>query len=215
VELTPERVELLNVALNEATLLGAEVETELHAAAITLSMLSLPVDGPPPEDPRVQLLLRPVGRVCASLRHGRWDDANAPVEPFRIDELLAVLGRVGGHAVYGWEFFDVPEEKDFARWKDRLSLDWEAPGDSGRSHTLVLFQEADKAHLDLCFWFDHLVIYTASYEETPLDDFAAAGKRWWDALYADDPRTAGAGIVPLTTEATEAPEKTLDDLRSG
>jgi hypothetical protein len=204
VEPTSEQVELLNVALNEATLLGAEVETEQRAAAITLSVLSLPEEGPPPEDPRVQLLLHPVGRVCASLRHGRWDDAEAPVEAFRIDELLAVLGRLGRHAVYGWEFFDVPEEKDFARWKDRLSLDWEAPGDEGRSHTLVLFQEADEAHLDLCFWFDDLVVHAPSHEEIPLDEFAAGGKRWWDALYAGDQRTADSGIVPLTPEATES-----------
>ena len=198
----PEQVELLNVALNEATLLGAEVDTELRVADVTLSVLSLPEEGPPPEDPRVQLLLHPVGRVCASLRHGRWDDAEAPVEAFRIDELLAVLGRLGRHAVYGWEFFDVPEENDFARWKDRLSLDWRAPGDHGRAHTLVLFQEADKAHLDLCFWFDDLAVRTPSYEEIPLDEFAAGGKRWWDALYAGDPRTGQSGIVPLT-EATE------------
>jgi hypothetical protein len=196
VELTPEQVELLNVALNEATLLGAEVDTELRTAAVTLSVLSLPEKGPPPEDPRVQLLLQPVGRVCASLRHGRWDDEEAPVEGFRIDELLTVLGRLGAHAVYGWEFFDVSEE-DFARWKDRLSLDWQAPGDDGRSHTLVLFQEAE-AHLDLCFWFDDLVVQTPSYEEIPLDEFTAGGKRWWDALYAGDPRTADSGIVPLS-----------------
>jgi hypothetical protein len=197
-DLTSELVERLDVALNEATLLGAEVDTEHRAAFITLSVLTLPEEGPPPADPRVQLVLGPLGRVCASLRRGRWDDPDAAVEPFRIEDLLAAVGRVCGHAVYGWEFFDVPEEKDFARWKDRLSLDWRAPGDDGRSHTLILFQEADKAHLDLCFWFDHLAIRTASYEDIPLDEFAAGGKRFWDGVYAGDPRTADSGIVPLS-----------------
>ena len=68
----------LDVALNEATLLGAEVDAERRAAALTFSVLSLPPDdGPPPHDARVQFILGPVGRLAASLRNGRWDDAHA------------------------------------------------------------------------------------------------------------------------------------------
>lgn len=83
------------------------------------------------------------------------------------------------------------------------------------SHTLILFQEfGDESHLDLCFWFDDLSVFTPDYEEIPLDEFAAAGKRWWDALYARDPRTSKSGIVPLSTEGTKALQETLDELHS-
>jgi hypothetical protein len=215
VELTPERVEALNVALNEATLVGVEIDAEQRLAAITLSVLALPPDGPAPRDSRVQLVLAPIGRVAASLRHGRWDDAEAPVEPFELDELRAVVERAGGCAIYGSEFFDVPEEKDFARWSDRLSLDWRAGEADGSAHTLALFQEAGKpGHLDLCLWFDELSVFRPDSDEIPLDEFAAAGKRWWDALYANDPRTQGSGIVPFSGDGAGALQSTLDEVDS-
>lgn len=44
---------------------------------------------------------------------------------------------------------------------------------------------------------DELRVFTPEHEEIALDDFAAAGVRWWDGLYANDPRTAGHGIAPL------------------
>jgi hypothetical protein len=37
----------------------------------------------------------------------------------------------------------------------------------------------------------------APVEEFALEEFAAGGVRWWDGLYANDPRTAGHGIAPL------------------
>jgi hypothetical protein len=40
-------------------------------------------------------------------------------------------------------------------------------------------------------------VFTPEHEEIALDDFAAGGVRWWDGLYANDPRTAGHGIAPL------------------
>ena len=82
----------LDVALNEATLLGAEVDPERRAAALTFSVLSLlPDDGPPADDARVQFILGPVGRLAASLCRGRWDDAHAVVEEFPLDRLLEVV----------------------------------------------------------------------------------------------------------------------------
>lgn len=118
----------LDVALNEATLLGAEDDVE---------------------------------RLAASLRNGRWDDVGASVEEFEVDQLLDVVR-------------------------------------SGLSHALDLFQEGYDRHLDLRIWFDELRMFTPEHEEIAFDDFAAGGVRWWDGLYANDPRTAGHGIAPLT-----------------
>jgi hypothetical protein len=196
-DLSEEERHDLNVALNEAMLIGAEVDAEHRAASLTFAVLTLPADdGPPPQDDRVQLVLGPVGRLAASLRNGSSDDAGAPVEEFAIDQLLEVVMSFKGLAVYGWEFLDRPERDNFNEWSDRLSLDWRsAPG--GLSHTLDLFQAGHDRHLDLRIWFDEMRVFTPEYEEITLDEFAAGGVRWWDGLYANDPRTAGHGIAPL------------------
>jgi hypothetical protein len=145
----------LDVGLNEATLVGVEFDVAERMASITLSVLTLPDEGPAPEDPRV-LMMRPVGRVAASWRHGRWDNPEARVELFGIEDLHSLVERLGGRAIYGWEFFDVPDEVNFASWRDRLSLDWRADCGQGMSHTLRLFQEVfgggqPEQHLDLQF----------------------------------------------------------------
>ena len=195
-DLSDDQRRALGVALNEATLIGAEVRPDRRGAALTFAVLALPEDdAPPEEDRRRQFVLQPVGRVAASLRNGRWDDADAPAEPFPLEQLLDVVMSFQGVPVYGWDFFDRPDEDSFEGWSDRLSLDWRSePG--GLSHTLDLFQDGGSRHLDLRIWFDDLRIFTPDRQEVSLDDFTAAGKRWWDGLYAGDPRTTGCGIFP-------------------
>jgi len=184
----------IGVALNEATLLGAEVSRERRMAAITLAVLSLPSDGgPAPEDSRVSLVLAPVGRVVASLRHSRWDDDSAPPVPFSLAELLATVQSFGGLPVYGWEFIDIAE--GFERWSGRLSLD-ERLGEGGDTHSITLFQEGNDRHLDLRIWFDRLQVFRPDHTEIQLEEFMAGGKRWWDGLYSGDSRTGQAGIFP-------------------
>lgn len=194
----------LNVAFNEATLLGAEVDAERRVAAVTLDVLTLPSEGPPPEDSRVQLILHPVGRVAASWRMGSWDDPNAEVVPFPLERLLEVVQSFGGQPIYGWEFLDA-HDKDMARLRRRLSLDWRS-GEDGLSHSLSLFQESASRkvqHLDLFLWFDELVVRRPDGTTHSLEDFAAGGQRWWDALYAGDQRTEGQGISPLRKGSEE------------
>ena len=78
-DLTEEHRHGLNIALNEAELFGFEVDPSRRLAAATFNVLTLPVQGPPPSDRRVQMLFSPVGRVAASfcapasMRHrGKW-----------------------------------------------------------------------------------------------------------------------------------------------
>jgi hypothetical protein len=184
-------------ALNEATLLGADVDPSARRAWLTFAVLALPEgDDPPPVDPRVRLILSPVGRIAASLRLGAWDDPDTPIEPLPVDELSEVVTSFNQQAIWGWEFLDVPDEHDFANWSERLSLEWRSePG--GLSHTLYVFQEnGTERQLAVRFWFDELRIYQPDGHEVPLDDFTAAGVRWWDGMRAHDPRTTGHGIVP-------------------
>jgi hypothetical protein len=193
--LTLEQMSGLGVALNEASLLGLEVSTEHRLAAATFAVLTLPEVGPPPQDSRVQMQFHHVGRVAASLRHGRSDDPQALVERFPLERLLETVQSFGGLPVYGWEFFDV-HDQDFPTWSDRLSLDIRcSSGDS--KHSVTLFQDAGDRILDIWLWFDELSIHSPAGGVLGIEDFIGGGKRWWDGLYAGDERTSGHGIVPL------------------
>jgi hypothetical protein len=101
--LTTEDVAGLGVALNEARWLGAEVDEDRRLAVVTLATLSLPPEGPAPEDPRVQVLLSSVGRVV-----GVHTSPTGEVLPLELRDLLAVVESFGGRPIYGWEFIDVP-----------------------------------------------------------------------------------------------------------
>src|SRR6516225_1144479 len=112
------RIEL-GVALNEADLLGFEVDPDRRLGAATFRVLTLPAVGPPPDHARVQMLFRQVGRVMASLRNGLWNDEAAEVIPFTLGELLGVVQGFGGLPIYGWEFFDLHERQP-PKWASRL-----------------------------------------------------------------------------------------------
>src|SRR5687767_10556040 len=136
--------------MNEATLLGIEVDPIRLLAAVTLSVLTLPSDeGPPPLDPRVQMRLSPVGRL---LVYYRKPTAGRP-KSVPLNDLLSVVQSFGGSAIYGWEFFDRPSGPAET---GPASLDLEF-GRSGRSHNVLLFQEAGTfADLSVRIWFDNV-----------------------------------------------------------
>jgi len=191
----------VNVALNEACLTGLAVDETERKARITLEVLALPESGPPRDDPRVLIVLAPVGRVWASLRMGRWNDEAAGVQPLILSQLMDVVRSFGGQHIYGWEFIDARDR--VAALVDRVSLDVRLGEADGLGHTLDLFQESTTGPdriLDLRLWFDRLYVFRPTAEgnlvRLPTDQFAAEGVRWWDALYAGDPRTAGFGIFP-------------------
>lgn len=188
----------LGVALNEASLVDLEVHRDRATVVCMLEVLTLPVQGPEPEDRTVALLLRPVGRLAASLRLGRWDDDAAPVASFGIDDLGSVVRSFGGQPIYGWEFID-PSDTSWPSWRDRLSLDERLAANAGDGHVIELFQESlggPPRHLDLRIWFDTLHVVRRDGTELQLDEFIAGGLRWWEAMRAGDPRTQGHGIVP-------------------
>jgi hypothetical protein len=193
--LNEEHIRGLGIAFNEATLLGVEVSPDSSLCGITLAVLTLPESGPAPKDSRLQVLLRPVGRVAASLRMGRWDDDRAPVQQFTLTELLSVVESFKS-PIYGWEFFDLGDDK-FKSWSNRLSLDWQ--GDpAGVDHSISLFQEGSVPEriLDLRIWFREIEFRRPDGTPVQIEDVISGGKRWWDALYAGDKRTEGHGIVP-------------------
>jgi hypothetical protein len=133
--LTEYQILGMNTALNEADLLGVEVDPNRSLAASTFRILTLPLTGQPPEDRRVQFLFRPIGRVVASLRNGQWNDPDAEVVKFEVTDLLKTVKSFDGLPVYGWEFFDVPSDQNFDKWASRLSLDFSKRGGRAKPHS--------------------------------------------------------------------------------
>ena len=199
-ELSEDLKDGLGVAFEEAALLGAEFRESDRVAAVTLALLTLPESGPPPKDSRVQVRLTPVGRLAASLRLGDWNDPDAAVVPFTVEDLLPTVQSFGGLPIYGREFFDVLDQ-DSSDWLTRLSLSWTSGTSDGHRHTMRLFQAGAGRHLDLCIWFDALSIIGPAGDERSIDEVIAGGLRWWDALYRNDPRTTASGIIPLKRDA--------------
>ena len=195
-----ETAAAIGVALNEATLLGAEYAAERNVVALTFSVLTLSDEhSPEPSDPRRQILLTKVGRVVAALRESRWDDLAAASVAFGADDLLTIVQSFGGLPVYGWEFVN-HDDRALDHWAGHASLVFEPSGGSLQNR-ISLFQEGHSQkgdrHLDLWIWFEDLIIRDPLGAYITLSDFTAGGRRWWDALYAGDSRTQGHGIIPV------------------
>jgi hypothetical protein len=108
----------VNRALNEADLLDVRVAEDGSEATIVVRVLTLPPNGPEPEDRVRHLRCQPIGRLAASLRLGAWNDGKAAIEPLTLDQFCVVVAsRVS--QLYGWEFLDPPEES-WKNWQKRL-----------------------------------------------------------------------------------------------
>jgi hypothetical protein len=186
----------LNTALSEATCLGLEVDQAGGLVSLELEVLTLPPDGPAPEDYRVRLTFTGVGRVAASMRIQRWDDVAAEVLPLQLEGLDEAIRSFGGGRLHGWEFIDV-DDSGWALWGELLSFDTEID-DHISAHVLEFSQEEgiDPRELDVRVWFDGMVINDSSGREIPQSDFIGGGARWWKAHDAGDPQTMRPGIVP-------------------
>ena len=197
----------IDVALNEASWLGVELDTREHRLAIWFDVLTLPAESDRNDNQRVTLFLTDVHRFVASHRLARWDDDDARAEPCTTTELPRVVRDFGRAPVYGWEFFDTPDSK-WARWADRLSLDVRWMAGEG-THSIDLFQEGRRdgqdRHLDFRAWFERVTAYDLDGNEIPLNELAEGGRRWWDGLRSGDERTANVGIYPLSQDPPGQP----------
>lgn len=192
---TPEQLALLDGVLNEATLRAVFLNEERQMAQVWLDCLALTPSGDEPDDSLFCFWLNGVTRIAASLRNGHWDDQAAEVVPFDISDLTEIVYSFGGTPVHGWEFFDPPDES-WAHWRERLSLNHVIPGPGGL-HVLDLFQEEGiERHLDLRLWFAEVWISQRDGPFIPAEEISTAARRWWDAMYAGDPRVRHHGIVP-------------------
>ncbi|MCX4096592.1 hypothetical protein [Nocardia sp. alder85J] len=186
----------LNMALSEATCLGAAVDIANARLHLELEVLTLPVDGPPPEDRFVQLTLTGVSRVAASLRIQYWDEIEPKVMPLALDGLGEATAGFGGAALHGWEFIDT-DDSGWSLWRELLSFDTEV-SDRPALHVLEFSQQegADPRELDVRVWFEGVEVTTSAGRPVALPDFVAGSRRWWKAHDACDPRTMLPDVAP-------------------
>lgn len=195
--LTLDQKQGLGVALNEATFLDASLDASTDVTQVTLRVLSWDESGDEPAYPTVKLMLIGTTRLRAALRNSIWHDRDADVVAFNVEDLSEVIGSFGSTDLHGWDYID-REDGEWACWQRRLSLDHET-SDADAPHYIHLFKEdwgpGPDRTLDLRIWFHDLSIESQSGEPILIDDFVRRGKRWWDAMYAGDPRTSSTGIV--------------------
>ncbi|MFE3191599.1 hypothetical protein ACFXHA_21495 [Nocardia sp. NPDC059240] len=186
----------LNLALSEATCLGIDVDTAAGTLRLELDVLTLPEDGPPPEDCDIYLTLTGVSRVAASLRRQRWDDLEPVVLPLTLDGLHDAVNSFGGGALHGWDFLDL-SDSSWSQWRKLLSFDTELRDTEG-AHMMEFSQEEgiDPRELDVRVWFDGAVVTDQQGNPIPLQDFIDGGVRWWQAHDAGDPRAMRPDVVP-------------------
>lgn len=185
----------LDVALNEADFCDMRINERRGEVQLLFVVLTLPEEGPEPEDRRRLICCHGVARIVAALRHPRRSNGRAPVEPLSLADLPSTVRSFGCQPVYGWEFIDLPSEAA-GSWAATPSIDFSVGRGRG-SHSIDLFQEGinqDERRFDLRVEFDELSVLDQKGKEVPLEEFVAGGRRWWTAFQANDPRTEGHGI---------------------
>lgn len=186
----------LEVALNEATVVGLRAEPD-RVVSLLLHVLALPEEGPPEPDTRRALVLSGVSRVRVLLRHDVPGEVDyGPPLPLAdlaaVEEFFASLTRTGD--LYGWEFVDAPDL--CADWPAEVSLDLTLGPRADDTHSLYWFNECGRG--DESFCIEGVVEFTdvaARYADgtpLPVEDFVAAGHRWWEAFRSHDPRVSPA-----------------------
>ena len=170
----------INLALNEATILGVELQKEKEIVVVTFSPVALDINGQVPTDNRVQFVFKPIGKFIASYRLGRWDDKSAQVVKFEPEQILEKVEEFKHVSIYGWEFINCNDEN---HWLDRLSFDFNSENQHGRQNTIDLFQDGGNKHIDMKIWFDDFEIVNPKYEKIELQTFIDNGKRGWDGIY--------------------------------
>lgn len=186
----------LNIALNEAQILGVKFDEEQGTVDITLAPIAVDENGNFFPDSRVKISIQPVGRFVASYRMGRWDDKNAEVLHFNPREIFSKVQEFVGSPIYGWEFIDCGD-KGFDTWKNRLSFDYRSSKQHNIQHTLDIFQDNGQKHLSIRIWFDEFTLCDARHNPISVHKFIEDGKRGWDAVYARKDIAEKFGIYPI------------------
>jgi len=189
----------IETALNEADVLGIQLDPAGASCDVLVHVLALPESGPLDRDARRVLRLARPGQVSILLRADRAGEAGyGPVIPLSgldaVEDFFASLSWSG--AMYGWKFLD---DRSLTRdWPARPSLSVQVrPGTA--SHSLYWFNECGRAEGDTSVsyliegtvTFEDLEVMRADAVPERLDEFIADGQRQWQAFFGHDERLSG------------------------
>lgn len=201
VDWSRELADRLDLALNESQACGLSFDADAAEARLLVEVLALPEAGPIDRDPRRVLVLSGVASIEVILR-AEGDDGLGQVLPLEslgaLEEFFTSLGQAD--AMYGWEFIDRGEAGGV--WDVPASLSVVSSEPQAAGHTLHWFTECgrpgpgpekDWEHFFLqgVIRFGNLRVERADARPVPLEEFAADGRRWWDAFERREIRLSG------------------------
>lgn len=198
VEWGRELADRLDLALNESQVCGLSFDADAAEARLLVEVLALPEAGPIDRDPRRVLALSGVASIEVILRADR-DDGLGPVLPLEsldaLEEFFTSLGQAD--AMYGWKFIDRGDAGEV--WDVPASLS-AMSSEPQAGHTLHWFTECgrpgpekdwERFFLQGVIRFGNLRVERAEARPVSLEEFAADGRRWWDAFERRDFRLSG------------------------
>jgi hypothetical protein len=210
----------LGDVIDEATVLGAELDPTGRTARLRLGVLlhTTRADGPQPER---TLVLRHLSRAIVRLRrvrHKAGSGAEEPGPPVLLRDAAAVVNWLGRWS--GCQLYDQPAEifdsSTPPPWLFQPSIDLTWPAGSERPHTMDLMfanRRGPGGHtytLDVRFEFGGLEVLTGDGTPDDADALADAVATWWHDMHAG--KTNGQyGIYPAdNAPALSASEGTAE-----
>ena len=191
-DITEDIKDELNLALNEAIIVGLDFDKERKTVYLTLYPIAIQQDGTIPNDNRFLFAFRNVGRLASSLTL----EPETKAIKFDTNELSDKMSEFKNESLYGWEFIDNDEELIFKQWKDNVSFDKIFSDTFEKQHTIDLFQEDkySKKTIDIRIWFDKIEMFDSDLKPFDAQTFIDNGKRGWDKLYKDGWTTTEAEL---------------------
>lgn len=199
--LTGQLTNDLNTSLNEATVVGVDLDPAAATARVLVHVLALPENGPIDHDPRRALTFTDVSNFQVLLRPDPFGGDFGPAIPIQdLDELASLFARLGRfQPMYGWRFLNNLDLTD--DWPPEPSLKLRLRPQPA-AHSLYWFTECiendDSYCLEGIICFDDLQIERADGTPVSVRRFAANGRRWWTGLYGNDPRVSGQAQIATT-----------------
>lgn len=158
--LTDGEVAALELPLDAAALLGAELEPRYRVLALTVEPKpDRYVWQPRPHDLRLQVLASPVSTMLVALRR-TGADGQRELLTFADEQLVDVVAALDGPELAG-PVFGLPEPRP-GEWAPRFSLAGRSSAGDGTSRTLRLELEHEDLSLGLFARFDQVEVRDAT-----------------------------------------------------
>src|SRR5690606_10258259 len=190
-DITTDIKDGLNLALNEASIIGLDFDEGQQTVYVTFYPIAIQQDGTIPNDNRFLFAFKNVGRLASSLTL----DKDTTAIKFDPDQLADKMSEYKNEQLYGWEIID-NGDVIFKDWKDNKSFDLIINSDFDKQHTIDLFQEDkySKKTIDVRIWFDSIEIFDSNLKPFDIQTFIDNGKRGWDKLYESGWKTTEAEL---------------------